>query len=270
MKPAPFAYVRPETLEEALAVLAKNGDEAKVLAGGQSLVPALNMRLLRPALLVDVNRVPGLDSIEEVDGGVRIGATVRQAAMECSPLVRRTVPLAAEALPHVGHFVTRNRGTVGGTLAHADASGELPLVLTALGGTVVAASTRGRREIPADDFFLGPYTTALEPDELVVESVWPSAPNGTGFAFEELAQRAGDYALAMVAVCARGDELRIVVGSVVDRPTLLEVDPESPGESAAAQVEPWGSIHASPAYLKQLVRVLVDRAVARAREKTAA
>jgi carbon-monoxide dehydrogenase medium subunit len=268
VKPAPFRYLRPETLEEALAALAED-DEAKVLAGGQSLVPALNMRLLRPTLLVDVNRIPGLDSLEEVDGGVRIGATVRQAAMERSPLVRGKVPLATEALPHIGHFVTRNRGTVGGTLAHADPSAELPLVLAALGGTVVAASTRGRREIPAEEFFVTHYTTALEPGELVVESFWPFVSNGSGFAFEELAQRAGDYALAMVAAVAHGDEIRVALGSVVDRPTLLDIDPERPGESAAAQVEPWGNIHASPAYLKQLVRVLVDRAVTRARERAA-
>lgn len=268
MKPAPFRYVRPETVEEALDALAEDGD-AKVLAGGQSLVPALNMRLMRPTLLVDVNRVPGLDSIEEVDGGVRIGATVRQAAMERSPLVHSAVPLAAEALPHVGHFVTRNRGTVGGTLAHADASAELPLVLTALGGMVVAASRRGTREIPAEEFFVTHFTTALEPGELVVESVWPTASTGSGFAFEELAQRAGDYALAMVAAVAHGDQIRVALGSVVDRPTLLEVDPEHPGESAAGQVEPWGNIHASPAYLKQLVRVLVDRAVTRARDRAA-
>jgi 2-furoyl-CoA dehydrogenase FAD binding subunit len=271
MKPARFEYVRPETLEEALAALAENGDEAKVLAGGQSLVPALNMRLLRPAVLVDVNRIPGLDSIDEVDDEVRVGALVRQVAMERSPLVRSRVPLAAEALPHVGHFVTRNRGTVGGSIAHADAAAELPLALVATTGTIVAASTRGRRTIPADEFFLGPYATALEPDELVVETIWPRAGDGMVFAFEEFAQRAGDYALAMTAVCVQGDELRVAVGSVVDRPTLLEVDPEHPGESAAAQVEPWGSIHASPAYLKQLVRVLVDRAVtgARARESAA-
>jgi 2-furoyl-CoA dehydrogenase FAD binding subunit len=270
VKPAAFEYVRPETLEEALEAIARGGDEAKVLAGGQSLVPAMNMRLLRPTLLVDVNRIPGLDAIEEADGAIRVGTLVRQAEMERSQIVQDHVPLAAEALPHVGHFVTRNRGTVGGSIAHADAAAELPLVLTALGGTVVAASTRGRREIPVEEFFVTQFTTALEPDEIVVGSVWPKAADNEGFAFEELAQRRGDYALAMVAVRARGNELRVVVGSVVDRPTVLEVDPEHPGESAAAQVDPWGSIHASPAYLKQLVRVLVDRAVARARQRATA
>ena len=262
MKPAPFEYVCPESLDDALAALAF-GDDAKVLAGGQSLVPALNMRLLRPSLLVDVNRVAGLDAVAD-NGTLRVGATVRQA----DPRLGAHAVLA-ETLPHVGHFVTRNRGTVAGSIAHADAGAELPVALVAVQGSVVAASTRGRREIRADELFLGPFTTALQPDELLVETIWPHLGEGEGFAFEELAQRGGDFALCMAAARARGDELRVVVGSVAPRPTLLEVDPERPGESAAAQVEPWGSIHASPAYLRQLVRVLVDRAVARAREHAA-
>jgi CO/xanthine dehydrogenase FAD-binding subunit len=261
VKPAPFRYVRPETLEEALEKLAEGGDEAKVLAGGQSLVPALNMRLLRPTLLVDVNRIVGLDGVT-TNGTMTIGATVRQADSRI-----RAHPLLAEAIPHVGHFVTRNRGTVCGSIAHADAAAELPLALVAVEGAVVAASREGRRTIAAGDFFLGPYTTALASHELVVETVWPTPLDGDGLAFEELAQRGGDFALCMAAARVRGDELRVVVGSVVDRPTVLEVDPERPGESAASQVEPWGSIHASPAYLKQLVRVLVDRAVERAKER---
>jgi carbon-monoxide dehydrogenase medium subunit len=134
---------------------------------------------------------------------------------------------------------------------------------------VLAASARGRREIPADELFVGPYTTTLAPDELLVESTWPLPPGGEGFAFEEFSQRGGDYALCMAAARVRGDELRVVVGAVTPRPTVLEVDPDSPGESAADEVEPWGTIHASPAYLKQLVRVLVDRAVTRAREQAA-
>jgi 2-furoyl-CoA dehydrogenase FAD binding subunit len=264
MKPAPLEYVRPETLEETLDLLAEKGDEAKVLAGGQSLVPALNMRLLRPATLVDINRVLGLDNVDSEDDGLRVGATVRQAD---SRLLEH--PFLAEVIPHVGHFVTRNRGTVCGSIAHADAAAELPLALVAARGSVVVASARGRRTISADELFLGPYTTSLEPDEVVIETVWPTPADRDGFAFEELAQRGGDYALCMAAVRTRGNEVRVVVGSVVDRPTVLEVDPEHPGDSAAAQVEPWRSLHASPEYLKQLVRVLVDRAVARAREAAA-
>jgi len=264
VKPAQFEYVRPESLDEALAALAEGGDEAKVLAGGQSLVPALNMRLLRPALLVDVNRVAGLDDVTSESGALRVGATVRQA----DPRLLAHRALGA-VLPHVGHTVTRNRGTVCGSIAHADAAAELPLALVATGGSAVAASTRGRREIRAGELFLGPYTTALAPDELIVETVWPMLEEGDGFAFDELAQRGGDYALCMASALARADELTVVLGSVTSVPTMLEVDPARPGESAAAQVEPWGSIHASPAYLRQLVRVLVDRVVAQTMDRAA-
>jgi carbon-monoxide dehydrogenase medium subunit len=263
VKPAPFDYVRPTSLDEALSALAEAGDDAKVLAGGQSLVPALNMRVLRPALLVDVNRIAALDDVAGESGALRIGAVVRQA----DPRLRAH-PVLAAVLPHVGHTVTRNRGTVCGSIAHADAAAELPLALVAAGGWVTVASTRGHREISAEDLFLGPYTTALAPDELLVETVWPDL-GGDEFAFEEVAQRGGDFALCMAAARVRGDELRVVVGSVTPVPTLLEVDAEHPGESAARQVEPWGSLHASPAYLAQLVRVLVDRVVARARDQAA-
>jgi 2-furoyl-CoA dehydrogenase FAD binding subunit len=262
MKPAPFAYARPASLDEALSLLAE--PDAKVLAGGQSLVPALNMRLLRPSLVVDVGRIPELDVVTETDSSLSVGATVRQADARLP-----AHPVLAAVLPHVGHTVTRNRGTVCGSLAHADAAAELPLALVAAGGSVVAVSARGRREIPAGDLFVGPYTTTLAPDELLVEATWPLPPAGEGFAFEELAQRGGDYALCMAAARVRGGELCVVVGAVTPRPTVLEVDPDSPGESAADEVEPWGTIHASPAYLKQLVHVLVDRAVARARELAA-
>jgi 2-furoyl-CoA dehydrogenase FAD binding subunit len=264
VKPARLEYVRPESLEGAVAELAQGGDDAKVLAGGQSLVPALNMRFLRPALLVDVNRVAGLDDVVAENGTLRVGATVRQA----DPRLLAHPALAA-VLPHVGHTVTRNRGTVCGSVAHADAAAELPLALVATGGLAVATSARGRREISAEELFLGPYTTALAPDELLVETVWPTLARNEGFAFDELAQRGGDFALCMAAARVRGDELRVVVGSVTPAPTVLEVDPEHPGESAAAQVEPWGSIHATPEYLRHLVRVLVDRVVARAREQAA-
>lgn len=258
MKPAPFEYTRPATLDEALATLAR--DDAKVLAGGQSLVPALNMRLLRPAVLVDVNGIGGLDSVETTDEAVVLGATVRQADAQV-----QSHPVLRAVLPHVGHTVTRNRGTICGSLAHADPAAELPVALVAVGGSVVAASATGRREIPADELFAGPYTTTLTAGELVVESTWPTPQENERFAFEEFALRGGDYALCMAAVRARGDELRVVVGGVTPMPTVLDIDPERPGESAASRVDPWGSIHASPAYLRQLVHVLVDRAVRRAR-----
>jgi carbon-monoxide dehydrogenase medium subunit len=269
VKPAPFLYRRPESLEEALELLREHGDEARVLAGGQSLVPLLNMRLARPAVLVDVNGIAGLDRVD-TNGDVRVGALVRQRQLERVPL-----PLVAEALPHVGHLVTRNRGTVGGSIAHADAAAELPLCLTVLGGTVVARSARGERELRAEEFFVGHFTTRLEPDELVVETVWPSRGERWGFAFEELAQKRGDFALSMAACALRVEngrvaEARVGVGSVVDRPTLLETDlfgsEPTPDllRGAAAAIEPFGTVHASAAYLGHLTGVLVERAVLRA------
>jgi CO/xanthine dehydrogenase FAD-binding subunit len=263
VKPPPFEYHRAESVEEAVALLAEAGEDAKILAGGQSLVPLLNMRVLRPSLLVDVNRVPGLDEVVRENGRARVGATVRQADRRL-----RELPLLAECLPHVGHTATRNRGTVCGSIAHADAAGELPVALALLGGSVVAASPRGRREIPAGEFFRTHFTTALAQDEVVVETVWPRE-EGCAYAFEELAPRHGDYALCMAAVAVDGERLRVALGAVVDRPTLVEVDPEQPGLSAAAQVEPWGNVHASPQYQRHLVRVLVDRAVERARRAAA-
>lgn len=258
MKPAPFGYERPETVEETVALLAAHGDDAKILAGGQSLVPLLNMRMARPALLVDINRVDVLGNMSSLDGSVRCGALVRQRSFAgASPLVDR-------CLPFVGHFVTRNRGTVAGSIAHADASAELPLALLLCGGSVVATSTRGRRTIAAEDFFLTHFTTSLEPDELIVETVWPDP--GPRVAFAEVAQRHGDYALCMAgAVFGADGDLRVGVGSVVGRPTLVRIDPERPGESAARQVEPPDGLHASARYLRKLVTVLVDRVVAEAR-----
>lgn len=252
MKPARFEYRRAESVEEAVSLL---GDDAKPLAGGQSLVPLLNMRILRPSLLVDLNRVPGLDMIDEWDGGLRVGALVRQSDLERSPLARARCPLVVEALAHVGHFVTRNRGTVGGSIAHADPAAELPLVLVALGGSVVAQGPHGRRTIPAEEFFVTHYTTALAPDELVVETHWPAAPR---FAFEELTLRRGDFALTMAAVALRDDGVRVAVGAVTERPTLVD------GEAAAAAIEPVGTVHASADYLKRMTAVVVRRAIERA------
>ena len=261
MKPARFRYERPETVQEAVALLAEHGDEAKVLAGGQSLVPLLNMRMARPTVLIDINRVVNLDYVSRLDGSVRCGALVRQARfVGASRLTDR-------CLPHVGHYVTRNRGTVGGSIAHADASAELPLALLVAGGSVVAESTRGRREIAAEEFFVTHFTTTLEPDELLVETVWPET--GEAAAFAEVAQRHGDYALCMAAAVAREGGLRVGVGAVVDRPALVEVEPEQPGASAAAQVDPADRLHASGRYLRHLVAVLVERVVTAARAAAA-
>jgi CO/xanthine dehydrogenase FAD-binding subunit len=257
MKPAPFELVRPATLDEALASLAEHGDDAKPLAGGQSLVPVLNMRLLRPTVLVDLNRVAGLDIVMPENGSARVGATVRQAQMPELPLVR-------EALPHVGHAATRNRGTVGGSIAHADPSGELGVCLVALGGSVLLEGPSGRRAVPAEEFVTGTFATVLEPGELVVETVWPTAEGGC--AFEELALRHGDFALAMCAVVAAGDVLRVALGAVVDRPALLVCPPDADeaAELAAAAADPVETIHATAEYRRHATRVLVRRAAEQA------
>ena len=263
MKPPSFDYVRAGSLDEAVAALAEGGDEAKPIAGGQSLVPALNMRLVRPTRLVDIGRA-GLDGIARENGRVRVGATTTQRTLERSS---DCPPLAREALAYVGHPVTRNRGTVGGSIAHADGAAELCLCLAALGGTVVT----DRREIPAEAFFVTHYTTALEQGELVTATLWPRRDEPV--AFEELALRSGDYALSMVAVCGS----KVAVGAVTDRPEVLRevsslvagepASDELAGEAgslAARLVDPPGHTHASARYLKHLTGVLVERALHRA------
>jgi carbon-monoxide dehydrogenase medium subunit len=282
VKPAPFEYVAAHSLEEALEALQRGDEDAKAIAGGQSLVPALNMRLVRPTLLVDLNRA-GLDHIQ-VDDVVRVGATVRQAALVSHA---HTHPLLRQALPFVGHFVTRNRGTVGGSIVHADGAAEIPLCLATLGGTIVAEGPNGRREIAPDGFFVTHYLTTLAPGELVVESLWPQQDVNEGAAFEELALRAGDYALAMVAVVLRrldgvAREVRVRVGAVTERPTPLpevelEVDgspvtassARAAGAMAAQLVDPPASIHATARYLRRLTGTLVERALLKAWERAA-
>ena len=285
MKPPPFRYLRPESLEEALAVLAEHGDEAKVLAGGCSLVPMLNMRLARPEVLVDVNRLESLAGVSLDDGTVTTGATVRQAELERSPLLRRTLPLPAACAPYIGHFVTRNRGTVGGSLAHADARGELPLALLTLGGSVVVRSRRGRRSIAAENLFVYHFTSALEPEELLTDVQWPAAAPGWGYGFAEMAQRHGDFALAMAACALRRHngvvaEVRLGLGAVADRPLLvteaagvlvgasLDRAGDGPvaeaGRLAAAAADPFDDLHASAAYRRHLVARLSEQVIRRA------
>lgn len=282
MKPPPFRYECPESLEESLALRAEHGDEARPLAGGQSLVPMLNMRLARPEVLLDLNRVAGLDTIATGDGHLAVGAMVRQRELERSGA---TAPIGAlhDALPLVGHVATRNRGTVGGSIAHADPAAELPLALLALGGTVVVESTaRGRREIAARDLFAGFLTTALEPDELVVAVHFPGIRPDEGSALVELAPRHGDFALAIAACWLRlvdGEvaDARVAVGAVADRPllvpdagaALVSGGPDDAIAAAAAAVEPTGSLHAPPGYQRHLVSVLVTRAIDGARDRAA-
>jgi CO/xanthine dehydrogenase FAD-binding subunit/aerobic-type carbon monoxide dehydrogenase small subunit (CoxS/CutS family) len=278
VKPPGFRYERPDTLAEALALLAEYGDDARPLAGGQSLVPMLNLRLASPAVVVDVNGVPGLDAVTAEDGRLTVGALTRQRTLEGSPAAAAFGALA-DGLPLVGHVATRNRGTVGGSIAHADPAAELPLALLALGGSVVADGPAGRREIAAEALFEGFLTTTLQPDELVTDVRFPIPRPREGSALLEVAQRHGDFPLASVAVSVlleadgRIADARIAAGAVADRPVLLSEaaealvagsTPEEAGRVAAGEVDPAGTLHAPPGYQRHLVGVLVARAVKRA------
>ncbi len=274
-------------MEEAVALLAEHGAEAKILAGGQSLVPMMNFRLLRPALVVDVNRIPVLAGITATDDGLVLGGMTRHAALESSRLVRERAPLIAEVVPFIGHPAIRNRGTLGGSVAHADPAAELPVALLALDASVRAHSARGVRDIPADQFFVSPLTTALAPDEILTAIRIPVPAASVGWAFFEFARRHGDFALVAVAVTMRveagliADPVRIALGGVAGRPirarraeaSLRGMPPttgllEAAAQEAAGEADPPSDIHGSAEYRRHLTRVFVraalDRAHARA------
>ncbi len=281
MKPPPFTYLAPQTTAEALTALRDHGLEAKVLAGGQSLVPVLNFRLARPTVIVDINSVRGLDAIgEDADTGELIlGALVRQSDVLRSPLIAQRNPALIEAVRLIGHRTIRNRGTVGGSLAHADPAAELPLALVALGGRVKLESPRGERWLPASAFFVGYLTTALELDELLIEARFPFMPRDAGWGFEEFSRRSGDFALA--AACATltmtGTRIaRCTLAIAGGGPTPIRADAaerqledtvadERAFEEAAAiaadacQVD--ADIHASEDYRRELIRMMVVRAL---------
>jgi carbon-monoxide dehydrogenase medium subunit len=268
VKPAPFDYRRPGTVAEAVAALAGEPN-AKVLAGGQSLVPLLSMRLAAPAMLVDINAIPGLDTIEATDDGVRVGALARHAAVLASAEVRRVQPLVPLALEHVAHATIRNRGTTVGSLVHADAAAEMPVVLKLLGGSVDVEGPTGRRTIPADDLYVGPLESTVGHDEVAVSAFFPALRQGAGVAFEEIARRHGDYALVGAAALVDGESVQVGFLSVSDVPTVVDltgVADDDLGEAALAQLEPADDIHATAAYRAQLVRVLTARVVRSARE----
>jgi carbon-monoxide dehydrogenase medium subunit len=271
VKPAPFDYVRPGSLDDALAALA--GDPgAKVLAGGQSLVPLLSMRLAAPSRLVDINGLPGLDSVEAGPDGVRIGALARHADVLASDDVRRVQPLVSLALANVAHATIRNRGTTVGSIVHADAAAEMPMVLRLLGGSVDVAGPSGRRTIAADDLFVGPLESSLHRDEIAVSAFFPALAAGGGMAFEEIARRHGDYALCGVAALVTDESVHAGYLSVCDVPTVVDLSGVADadlGDAALEHLEPGDDIHASAAYRSQLVRVLTARVVAAARRMTA-
>ena len=270
MKPAPFAYLRPSTLEEALAALA--GEQgAKVLAGGQSLVPLLSMRLAAPSMLIDINALPDLGHITCDAAGVRVGALARHAEVLASAGAASTQPLLAMALSHVAHPTIRNRGTTVGSLVHADAAAEMPMVLRLLEGSVDVASVRGRRTIPAEELFAGPLESTLAHDEVAVEAFFPALPAGGGVAFQEIARRHGDYALVGVAALVETDggevtRARLGYVSVSDVPVVVDVTDalDDPAVKALAELDPAEDIHATAAYRAHLVKVLAPRVLAAA------
>jgi aerobic carbon-monoxide dehydrogenase medium subunit len=277
VKPPPFLYLRPETEDGVLAALAEHGDEAKVLAGGQSLVPLLNFRLARPAVLIDLERVGSLRGIDPSGGVVAVGAMTRQVDAERSGDLRAACPVVGQALGWVGHLQIRNRGTVGGSIAHADPAAELPAVALALDAEMVVRRATGERTIPASAFFAGPFTTALEPEELLTLVRFPATP-GARTVFLEFARRSGDFALAGVCAVDRGsrDAPRVALAAIgvggspvrltaaealLDgRPLTDEVVQEA-GEAASAAVDPPSDLHADSAYRRELLGVLVRRAL---------
>lgn len=282
MKPAPFVHHAPRSVEETVAVLAEVGHDGKVLAGGQSLIPVLNMRLASPGHLVDINGVAGLDAVHVTDACVRVGALVRHAGLERHAEADAALPLLRQAVRNVAHPAIRNRGTTVGSIAHADPAGEMPSVLVLTGGVVEAVGPSGRREIAATDFFLGPLETVLRDDELVEAVRFGRFATGTRTAFVESARRHGDYALAGVAV-AVGVTAGVVrwarasFVSVTPVPTVLDLLPAlsgwPAGDAAApvpqgvvdlvrAHVDPDGDIHASADYRRMLVAELTLRALA--------
>lgn len=283
MKPPRFAYHDPEFLDDALDLLAFFGDESKVLAGGQSLMPLLNLRLARPEHLIDINRIDSLRGVSLEDSKVTIGALTRHAEIERSELIAEQVPLLSQAMPFIGHDAIRNRGTIGGSIAHADPSAELPAVMTALNAVFTVQSNQGTRKIPASDFFLMPLTTAMESEEMLTSIEFELPGVTTGTAVEELARRRGDFALVGVAATVALDDLdriatarvvtfgtgatpvrheqteQLISGASLTAELLAEVR-----SCAADEVTPTADRHGSLEYRKSVTGILVDRAVKRA------
>ncbi len=285
MKPPPFTYHSPETLDEALDALERAGEDGKVLAGGQSLIPLLNMRLAAPGHLVDINRAGELDTLDVTADGVRVGALARHARVERSDEAAAVQPLLRAALRNVAHPVVRNRGTVVGSLAHADPAAELPAILTLAGGVIEAASVSGRRMIPAGEFFTGPLESSLRTGELAVAAFFPALPARSGAAFAEVARRHGDYAMAgAAAVVSLDDDQRVTSArvaylSVGDTPTVLDLSevlghrpPVTCDWAAAAayardHLDTEDDIHATAAYRRHLAGVLTERILKTAAEE---
>jgi len=290
MKPAPFKYFVPETIEEAGKLLHEHGYDAKLLAGGQSLIPTMNFRLSQPAVLIDLNGIKNLSYLKEDknSGGIQIGAMARHRDLERSHVVGNTAPLLFETMPFIAHTQIRNRGTVGGSVAHADPAAELPAVMSVLNARFQLQGPNGKRWVPAEEFFVGLFATALEPDEILTEIIIPKSAPNTGWAFEEVARRKGDYALVGVACTVTLDENKICkqarIGflSVGEGPVLAQEATQllqgktlskkiiqSAAETAAAKdIDPPGDIHASSEFRRHLAKVLTERALTKAFART--
>jgi 2-furoyl-CoA dehydrogenase FAD binding subunit len=276
MKPRPFDYVRPDTVEEAVAILAEHGDEARILAGGQTLLAMLNLRVVEPAILVDITRIPELAAIREIDGHdgggkIEVGAAVTQNRLMAWPALAKKLPLLAAALPFVGHFQTRNKGTVCGSVAHADPTSEIPLSLAVLEGEVVLRSSRGTRVLAADDFQQGMLATAREPDELITAVRFPVIAGGVGF--REVARRRGDFAIvAVAAVVEDASSIRIGVAGMADRPAVRRIKADGPSgisdaiERLAWQLEGYEDVHASARMRRDLLRGIAPAVIEEARQ----
>ncbi|WP_413721077.1 FAD binding domain-containing protein [Silicimonas sp. MF1-12-2] len=273
MKASRFSYARPETLDEALALMADDAAEPMALAGGQSLMPMMNFRVARPGVLVDLNRVPGLSGIEEIGGTVRIGAMTRYRDLAASDVVATRLPLVAAALPHIAHAAIRNRGTIGGSMALADPAAELPAVALALGATLHLVSKAGHRDVAADDYFLGAYDTALDTGELVAGVSFPAAGPADRFGFNEIVRRHGDYAMAGAVVAAAGGAVRVAFFAVGDGAMRCPGAEEALGAdlsgidaavAALSDLAVSGDLNGDEATKRHLAGVALRRAVAEA------
>ncbi len=290
MKPAVFDYHAPRTVDEALGLLAQYGGDAKPLAGGQSLVPTMNFRLAQPAALVDLNGIDELFYLRQGEGGLRCGAMTRQRSVENSTLAQRLSPLLHEAMPHIAHTQIRNRGTIGGSLAHADPAAELPALALALDARFYVRSLTDGRWIAARDYYTGLFTTAMQPEEMLVEAVFPALPAGSGWAFDEVARQHGNYALCgAAAIITQGEDglvknAKLVFLSVGEGPVeafqaanmLVGERPTPEAVRAAAdtaatqEIDPVGDIHAGPAFRRHLARVVAQRVLTRAAARASA
>lgn len=272
MKPAAFDYIRADSAEETVNLLAQYGEDAKILAGGQSLMAMLNIRLAQPAMLVDISCCKDLDYVRVENGQLVVGAAATQASVENRASLASEVPLLNLAFPWISHFQIRNRGTVCGSVAHADPSAELPLCLTALQGEVVLRSRAGRRVVKADDFFQGMLQTALRPGEIVEEVRFPLIQQGARYAFQEVSMRHGDFAIVALAAVVNGDSVELTAGGVADRPMrrrwtgLAGADLHDALNDFAWELDAQSDAHASAEYRRHLVRSLGRQLIEKARQ----